>query len=112
MRKFVFVFVMVFFLLSALAPASLASEPPASVPPSPASTPIATDAGEERTTYPEGWIEGGSGDSLLETLFGPYTPYNAEGAASIDFAWIADVVLFGLILFCILKLFGGIIRNV
>jgi len=30
------------------------------------------------------WIQGGSGESLTEKLFGEYTPYNASGIASTD----------------------------
>ena len=32
------------------------------------------------------WIQGGSGESLTEKLFGEYTPYNASGIASVDWA--------------------------
>lgn len=58
------------------------------------------------------WIQGGSGDSLTETLFGPYTPYNASGIASVDWAWIADVVLFAILVICFFKIVAGVIKRV
>lgn len=58
------------------------------------------------------WIQGGSGDSLTESLFGPYTPYNASGLASVDWAWIADVVLFAILVICFFKIVAGVIKRV
>ena len=34
----------------------------------------------------------------------------ASGAAGVDFEWIAGVALFGILLFCLLKLLGGILK--
>lgn len=34
----------------------------------------------------------------------------ADGAAGVDFEWIAGVALFGILLFCLLKLLGGILK--
>lgn len=34
----------------------------------------------------------------------------ASGAAGVDFEWIAGVVLFGILLFCMMKLLGGILK--
>lgn len=58
------------------------------------------------------WISGGSGDSLVEQLFGPYTPYNASGLASVDWAWIADVTLFAILVICFFKIVAGVIKRV
>lgn len=57
------------------------------------------------------WIDGGSGDSLIETLFGAYTPYNADGIASVDWAWVADVALFAIVVVCFFKIVGGVIKR-
>jgi hypothetical protein len=64
------------------------------------------------TIYDDEWTDGGSGESLLETLFGPYTPYNADGVASVDWAWIADVVIFIVIIVCLFKILGGVLKRV
>lgn len=58
------------------------------------------------------WVSGGSGDSLVEQLFGPYTPYNASGIASVDWAWIADVTLFAILIICFFKIVAGVIKRV
>ena len=58
------------------------------------------------------WIQGGSGESLTEKLFGPYTPYNASGIASVDWAWIADVVLFAILVICFFKIVAGVMKRV
>lgn len=58
------------------------------------------------------WIQGGSGESLTEKLFGEYTPYNASGIASVDWAWIADVVLFAILVICFFKIVAGVLKRV
>lgn len=58
------------------------------------------------------WIQGGSGNSLVESLFGEYVPYNAAGIASVDWAWIADVVLFAILVICFFKIVAGVIKRV
>lgn len=58
------------------------------------------------------WIQGGSGTSLVESLFGEYVPYNAAGIASVDWAWIADVVLFAILVICFFKIVAGVIKRV
>lgn len=58
------------------------------------------------------WIQGGSGKSLTEKLFGEYTPYNASGIASVDWAWIADVVLFAILVLCFFKIVAGVMKRV
>lgn len=58
------------------------------------------------------WIQGGSGESLTEKLFGEYTPYNASGIASVDWAWIADVVLFAILVICFFKIVAGVMKRV
>lgn len=58
------------------------------------------------------WIQGGSGVSLTEKLFGEYTPYNASGIASVDWAWIADVVLFAILVICFFKIVAGVMKRV
>lgn len=58
------------------------------------------------------WIQGGSGESLTEKLFGAYTPYNASGIASVDWAWIADVVLFAILVLCFFKIVAGVMKRV
>lgn len=73
--------------------------------------------GDSGATYDESgneipWTAGGSGDSLLESLFGAYTPYAASGVAAVDWAWIADVVVFTVMLVCFFKIVGGVIKRV
>lgn len=58
------------------------------------------------------WTAGGSGVSLLESLFGEYTPYNASGLASVDWAWIADVAMFAVAVVCFFRILGGVIKRV
>ena len=58
------------------------------------------------------WIQGGSGEALTEKLFGEYTPYNASGIASVDWAWIADVVLFAILVICFFKIVAGVMKRV
>lgn len=69
--------------------------------------------------------------SLIISIFGEYTPVMttaivtetvdnettttlfdvvAGGAAGVDYAWIAGVFLFGILLFCLMKLLGGILK--
>lgn len=69
--------------------------------------------------------------SLVTSIFGEYTPITttsvisetvgdetrqylvetvAPGAAGVDYEWIAGVVLFGIMLFCLMKLLGGVIK--
>lgn len=68
--------------------------------------------------------------SLVTSIFGEYTPVTttsvisetvgtethqylvetvAPGAAGVDYEWIAGVVLFAILLFCLMKLLGGIV---
>ena len=49
------------------------------------------------------WIQGGSGES---------PPYNASGIASVDWAWIADVVLFAILVLCFFKIVAGVMKRV
>lgn len=64
----------------------------------------------------------------IRSLFGSYTPrtqtvttyYDGQpisteqqiipGLAGLDYEWIAGVVLFGLIVFCLFRLLGGVVR--
>ena len=69
--------------------------------------------------------------SLVTSIFGEYAPITttsvrsetvgdetrqylvetvAPGAAGVDYEWIAGVVLFGIMLFCLMKLLGGVIK--
>ena len=69
--------------------------------------------------------------SMVTSIFGEYTPITttsvisetvgnetrqylvetvAPGAAGVDYEWIAGVVLFGIMLFCLMKLLGGVIK--
>ena len=69
--------------------------------------------------------------SVVTSIFGEYTPVTttsvisetvgsdthqylvetvAPGAAGVDYEWIAGVVLFGILLFCLMKLLGGIVK--
>lgn len=58
------------------------------------------------------WMDGGSGESLVEKLFGAYRPYDATGIASVDWAWVADVTLFIVVLVSFFKILGGVIKRV
>lgn len=69
--------------------------------------------------------------ALIISIFGEYTPVTttsvvsetvgeevtqylvetiANGAAGVDYEWIAGVVLFGILLFCLMKLLGGVVK--
>jgi len=74
---------------------------------------IVADYGLPGSTTPDGesWLDGGSGDGLIESLFGSYRPYDSSGVAAVDWGWIADVVTFLLMIFCLFKLLGGVIRR-
>ena len=69
--------------------------------------------------------------ALIVSIFGEYTPVMttaavtetvgnettttlidtvAPGAAGVDYAWIAGVLLFGILLFCLMKLLGGVLK--
>ncbi len=34
----------------------------------------------------------------------------ADGAAGVDYEWCAGVFLFGILLFCLMKLLGGVLK--
>lgn len=78
---------------------------------------------------PESTLEGLK--SLVTSIFGEYTPVTtttvvtetvgnetlqylveivAPGAAGVDYEWLASVVLFGILLFCLMKLLGGVLK--
>lgn len=69
--------------------------------------------------------------ALIISIFGEYTPVTttsvisetvgvevnqylvetvASGAAGVDYEWIAGVALFGILLFCLMKLLGGVVK--
>ena len=69
--------------------------------------------------------------ALVNSVFGEYTPVTtntvvtqtigndtyeylvetvAPGAAGVDYEWVAGVFLFGIMLFCLMKLLGGILK--
>ena len=69
--------------------------------------------------------------SMVTSIFGEYTPVTttsvisetvgndthqylvetvAPGAAGVDYEWIAGVVLFAIILYCLMKLLGGVLK--
>lgn len=69
--------------------------------------------------------------ALVTSVFGEYTPVTttsvvtqtvgndtrqylvetvASGAAGVDYEWLAGVFLFGILLFCLLKLLGGVLK--
>ena len=69
--------------------------------------------------------------ALVTSIFGEYTPVTttsvvtqtvgndihqylveavAPGAAGVDYEWLSSVFLFGLLLFCLMKLLGGILK--
>ena len=69
--------------------------------------------------------------SLVTSIFGEYTPVTtttvvtetvgsethqylveavAPGAAGVDYEWLASVFLFGILLFCFMKLLGGVLK--
>lgn len=64
--------------------------------------------------------------SLLVSLFGVYMPvmtdvYDsagvvvgsvvADGVAGVDWPWVAGVVLFGVVLYCFLRMVGGMLHD-
>lgn len=69
--------------------------------------------------------------ALIISIFGEYTPVTttsvvsetvgsevnqylvetvASGSAGVDYEWIAGVALFGILLFCLMKLLGGVVK--
>lgn len=69
--------------------------------------------------------------ALMASIFGEYTPVTttsvitetvgehvnqylvetvAPGAAGVDYEWLAGVFLFGILLFCLMKLLGGVLK--
>ena len=69
--------------------------------------------------------------ALISSIFGEYTPVTttavitetvgenvnqylvetvASGAAGVDYEWLAGVFLFGILLFCLMKLLGGVLK--
>lgn len=69
--------------------------------------------------------------SMVTSIFGEYTPVTttsvvsetvgnethqylvetvASGAAGVDYEWLAGVILFAIMLFCLMKLLGGVIK--
>ena len=69
--------------------------------------------------------------ALISSIFGEYTPVTttavitetvgenvnqylvetvAPGAAGVDYEWLAGVFLFGILLFCLMKLLGGVLK--
>ena len=69
--------------------------------------------------------------ALISSIFGEYTPITttavitetvgenvnqylvetvAPGAAGVDYEWLAGVFLFGILLFCLMKLLGGVLK--
>ena len=77
-----------------------------------------------------GWKYLGGG-TLVSSLFGDYTPVTttsvvtqtvgldtyqylvetvAPGAAGVDYEWLSGVLLFALLLFCFMKLLGGVLK--
>ena len=69
--------------------------------------------------------------ALISSIFGEYTPITttavitetvgenvnqylvetvASGAAGVDYEWLAGVFLFGILLFCLMKLLGGVLK--
>lgn len=69
--------------------------------------------------------------ALITSIFGEYTPITttsvisetvgsethqylveavAPGAAGVDYEWLAGVFLFGIFLFCLMKLLGGVLK--
>lgn len=57
---------------------------------------------------------------LIITLFGEYVPLMSTvgdipqyviGIAGLDFAWIAGVFLFSVVLYCLLRMIGGIFKS-
>ena len=69
--------------------------------------------------------------SLVTSIFGEYTPVASttvitqtvdndtyqylietvpDGAAGVDYEWLAGVFLFGILLYCLMRLLGGVLK--
>ena len=69
--------------------------------------------------------------ALISSIFGEYTPITttsvitetvgndtrqylvetvAPGAAGVDYEWLAGVFLFGILLYCLMRLLGGVLK--
>lgn len=86
-----------------------------------------TDIGGGKSEYPSGDLSG-SLPEFLRAMFGEYTPKTqtvttyldgqvldvsteyVPGIAGMDMEWIASVILFGLVVFCLFRLLGGMVR--
>lgn len=62
--------------------------------------------GEYTPIYTTGSVTETVGDVTTTTLYDVV----ADGAAGIDFEWCAGVLLFGILLYCLMKLLGGILK--
>lgn len=49
-------------------------------------------------------------ETVGETVYQYYVDTVAPGAAGIDYEWLAGVLLFAVLLFCLLKLLGGVLK--
>ena len=58
--------------------------------------------------------------TLLISIFGSYEPVSylngdvsviPSGASGVDWAWVSGVCLFGLTLYCLFRLLGGIVKK-
>lgn len=89
---------------------------------------VAPDA-PDRLVYPHADSEASALSEVIRSLFGSYTPrtqtvttyYDGQpistdeqivpGLAGLDYEWIAGAVLFTLIIFCLFRLLGGVLKN-
>lgn len=62
--------------------------------------------GEYEPVMTTGTVTETVGDVTTTTLYDTV----AEGAAGVDYEWIAGVFLFGILLFCLMRLLGGILK--
>lgn len=129
MKRFLVLFFVLASLLAlpALAEELLQEAPAASAPPDvlyttyemdPTAGASPLDGADESVQLPD----------FLQSFFGPYTPKTytvieylsdgttvtsqqyVPGVAGMDFEWLASAVLFILVIFCVFKLIGGLIK--
>lgn len=55
--------------------------------------------------------------TIIQNIFGTYVPITntdgtiAQGLAGVNFEWLAGFILFALMLWCSLRILGGVIKR-
>ena len=134
------VLLMIVLLVSSMALPALAVEgvPPDTADPADTSTQLPEDTSPDMLSEPEEYFtyelpedtagEGSAFHDAIISIFGRYTPKTqtvtkhlsdgtevtyteyVPGAAGMDFEWLFSAAVFALVVFCVLKLIGGLLK--